>query len=138
MRKKAAKLLDPPAKPSRGRPPKPGGRAPQAEVQRAYRARLKAVGEGVRVVDTRAGRASAIPGFDPARDTVVDRAVIANLQDELYNALLKRDLLEDELARVRDRNAGLERELKRLEREITNSVKARVVLEQKLAKKPRQ
>jgi len=38
----------PPAKRRRGRPPKPGGPIPRAEIQRAYRARLAAAGKVVR------------------------------------------------------------------------------------------
>ena len=83
MAKKPATPSDPTAKPRRGRPPKPGGRTPQVEVQRAYRARLAADGKVVRTVDagavspTPAGVAQlSIPEFDPAKDGVQIQARI--------------------------------------------------------------
>jgi hypothetical protein len=50
MAKKPRSPPAPPAKRPRGRPPKPGGPIPQAEIQRAYRARLAAAGKVVRLV----------------------------------------------------------------------------------------
>jgi len=90
---------DPP-KPRRGRPPKPGGPIPRAEVQRAYRARLAA------------GR--------------VDPGLIDDLRDRLSRAVARAELREEEAARLRDRNAYLEGELRRLEREATNAAKDRI------------
>jgi hypothetical protein len=87
----------------RGRSPKPGGRIPQAEVQRAYRARLAAAGKVVRIVDAGAINPAAPrvavasdPAFDPARDGVYERAMIENMRDDLHNALLRIELLEDD------------------------------------------
>ena len=122
-----------PAKPRRGRPPKPGGRKPQAEVQRAYRARLAAAGKVVRIIDA---NAVPVPDFDPAKDGVFEREMIASLREQLRNALSKMELREEEVARLRDRNAHLESELKLQERHLTNALKDKVTLEQKLARKP--
>jgi len=129
----AKKPVSPPAKPRRGRPPKPGGRIPQAEVQRAYRARLAAAGKVVRIVDA---NAVPVPGFDPAKDGVFEREMIASLREQLRIALSKMEVREEEVARLRDRNAHLESELKLQERHLTNALKDKVVLEQKLAQKP--
>jgi hypothetical protein len=51
----------------RGRPPKPGGRKSQVEVQRAYRARRKAAGKVLRLVDANpvSPVPPAIPDYDP-------------------------------------------------------------------------
>jgi len=122
-----------PAKPRRGRPPKPGGRKPQVEVQRAYRARLAVAGKVVRIVDV---NAVPVPDFDPAKDGIFEREMIASLREQLRIALSKMDVREDELARLRDRNAYLEAELKLQERHLTNALKDKVALEQKLAQKP--
>ena len=54
MAKQPTTPSEPAARPRRGRPPKPGGRIPQVEVQRAYRARLAAAGKVVRIVDAAA------------------------------------------------------------------------------------
>jgi len=56
----------------RRRPPKPGGRIPQVEMQRAYRPRLKAAGKVVRTVDAAVlpNAVLPVPDFDPARDAV--------------------------------------------------------------------
>jgi hypothetical protein len=89
----------PAGKRPRGRPPKPGGRIPQVEVQRAYRARLAAAGKVVRVVDTVSVRpapanlaSTAIPDFDPARDRIYEREMFEKMRDDLRNALLKLEL----------------------------------------------
>ena len=88
MVKKAPRSISaaPGGKRPRGRPPKPGGRIPQVEVQRAYRARLAAAGKVVRVVDAVSVRpapanlaSTAIPDFDPAR-----RGGRANLNSASY------------------------------------------------------
>ena len=133
MPRKPAAPSNPPAKPRRGRPPKPGGRTPQVEVQRAYRARLAAAGKVVRVVDA---NAVPVPGFDPAKDGIFEREMIARLREQLRNALSKAELREEEATRLRERNAYLESELKTQERHLTNALKDKVTLEQKLARKP--
>jgi len=126
----------------RGRPPKPGGRIPQAEVQRAYRARLAAAGKVVRIVDAArlalatAGQAiGPTPDFDPSRDGIYERAMVEKMHEDLRNALLKLELREEDVARLEQRNAYLERELKLLERHHTNSLKELVTLRQQLAEK---
>ena len=134
MPRKPAPPSNVPGKPRRGRPPKPGGRIPQVEVQRAYRARLKAAGKIVRIVDA---NAVPVPDFDPARDGVFERAMFESMQDRLRNALLKLELRKEELARLRERNAWLERELFRLEREVTNALKGKISLERQLAARRR-
>lgn len=143
-----AKTPRPPAaipsgKRPRGRPPKPGGRIPQVEVQRAYRARLAAAGKVVRIVDaaTRnllpANRAlPAFADFDPAKDGIYERAMIESMREQLHNALLKLELREEDVARLEQRNAYLEGELQLQEQHITNALKDNIVLKQQLAQKP--
>lgn len=113
----------PPRKARRGRPPLPGGRKPQVEVQRAYRARLAAAGKVVRIVDANAVPA---PGFDPAKDGIYERAMVEGWRAQLHRVLSERDFLRDELALARERIDGLEAERVRLEREITAALKARL------------
>jgi hypothetical protein len=141
MAKKPPTLPGPTAKRRRGRPPKPGGRTPQIEVQRAYRARLAAAGKVVRTVDVGAtgyvpaGAArSSIPDFDPAKDGIFEREMIASMRDQLRNALSKLEVREDEVSRLRDRNVYLESEVKLQERHLTNALKDNVVLKQQLAR----
>jgi hypothetical protein len=130
----------PAGKRPRGRPPKPGGRIPQVEVQRAYRARLAAAGKVVRVVDAisvRPASASlapaATPQFDPARDRINEREMFEKMRDDLRNALLKLELRDEEATRLEQRNAYLEGELKLQERHHTNTLKDNIVLKQQLA-----
>jgi hypothetical protein len=109
----------PPPKPAqrpRGRPPRPGGPIPQADVQRAYRARLKATGKVLKLVDA---------------DAVADLAMLDRLRERLHNALSKLERREQDVARLTTRNAYLEGELKRLEQHHTNALKEIVVLKQK-------
>ena len=131
----AAAPPDPTAKPRLGRPPKPGGRLSQVEVQRAYRARLKAAGKVVRVVDAGAGQAP-IPDFDPAKDGVFEREMVASMRDRLSSALSKLALREEEVARLRERNAHLEAELKTQGQHLTIALKDNVVLKQRLERTP--
>jgi len=111
-------------------------------VQRAYRARLAAAGKVVRIVDasvvgpTTAGVSQlSIPDFDPAKDGIFERQMVASMRDQLHNALSKLELREEEVTRLRDRNAYLESELKLQERHLTNALKDNIVLKQKLARK---
>jgi hypothetical protein len=73
-----------------GRPPKPGGRIPQVELQRAYRARLAAAGKVVRIVNAVAVDPAAphvmawVLDFDPATQMICDRATFADMHDRLY------------------------------------------------------
>jgi hypothetical protein len=101
----------------RGRPPKPGGRTPEVEVQRAYRARLAAAGKVVRIVDAaavdpasaRVSLASA-SDFDPATQMICDRAAFADMRDRLHNALLKLELRELAGVATWEREIMLERQ----------------------------
>lgn len=92
-----------------GRPPKPGGRKSQVEIQRAYRERLRAAGKVVRVVD-----AACSP------------EALADLRERLYRAASRADFLQAELSRLREREAALAAEVVRLERELTLAAKQRV------------
>jgi hypothetical protein len=124
----------------RGRPPKTGGRTPQVEVQRAYRARLVAAGKVVRIVDAAAGdpaparvSLASVPDFDPATQMICDRAAFAGMRDRLHNALLKLELREQDVQRLEQRNAYLEGELKFQAQHYTNSLKDLITLRQQLA-----
>jgi hypothetical protein len=90
MAKKPRSPPAPPAKRRRGRPPKPGGPIPQAEVQRAHRARLAAAGNVVRLVDAASAHPvlTSIPGFDPATQLICDRKTFKDMRDNLHNALV--------------------------------------------------
>ena len=106
-------------------------------------ARLAAAGRVVRIVDasdvspTSAGVAQlSIPGFDPANDGVFDRQMVASTRDQSHNALSKLELREEEMTRLRARNAYLESELKLQERHLANALKDNIVLKKKLALKP--
>ena len=114
----------------------------QVEIQRAYRARLAAAGKVVRVVDAASVRPAsasppmtAIPDFDPAMDGIYERKMIAKMRDDLRNALLKLELRQEDVARLKQRNTYLECELKLQERHHTNAVKEVITLKQQLAKK---
>jgi ABC-type phosphate/phosphonate transport system substrate-binding protein len=126
----------------RGRPPKPEGRIPQVEVQRAYRARLAAAGKIVRLVDAAAVQPApasaaliAITAFNPAPPPVYDNAMVEGLRNQLHNALLKLEIREGEqdVARLEARNAYLEGELKLQAQHHTNSLKEVIMLKQQLA-----
>ncbi len=143
----AKKSKPPPALPAgtrpRGRPPKPGGRIPQVEVQRAYRARLAAAGKVVRVVDAAAMTGpppSAIPDYDPATDGIFDRSMITKMRDDLHNALARIENLQQDRDRWRADCARAETEL-RVERQLhTNTIKDKILLQQEIAalkQKPR-
>jgi hypothetical protein len=137
MAKKPRSPPAPPAKRPRGRPPKPGGPTPQAEIQRAYRARLAAAGKVLRLVDAAsAGPApGSIPGFDPATQLICDRKSFEDTRSRLHNALLKLERQTEAVKRLEKRNAYLEGELKLQERHNTNTLKELITLKQQLAKK---
>ena len=139
MAKKLRSPPAPPAKRRRGRPPKPGGPTPQAEVQRAYRARLAAAGKVLRLVDAVSASPAqgSITGFDPATQIVCDRQAFEGTRNKLHNALLEVERRRDDVARLETRNAYLERELKLQECHNTNTLKEVVELKQQLAKKKR-
>ena len=93
----------------------------QVEVQRAYRARLAAAGKVVRIVDATKPALAGIPdaGFEAMRE-------------RLHNALLKLKLREQDVARLEQRNAYLEGELKLQGQHHTNALKEIVTLKQQL------
>jgi hypothetical protein len=57
------------------------------------------------------------------------------MRDKLYNALLELELREQDVARLEQRNAYLERELKLQGQHHTNALKEVIVLKQELAKR---
>jgi hypothetical protein len=90
------------------------------EVQRAYRARLKAAGKVLKLVDA---------------DAIADLAMFEGMREKLHNALLKLERREQDVARLEQRNTYLENELTRLEQHHTNALKEIVTLKQKVAKR---
>ncbi len=124
----------------RGRPPKPGGPTPQVEVQRAYRARLKAAGRVVRIVDTLAVDPAAprvalapVPDFDPATEMICNRATFADMRDRLHNALVHIENLERDRKRWQTDCAHAEAELRIERQHHTNTIKDKIVLQQEIA-----
>jgi hypothetical protein len=111
----------PPGPKRRGRPPRPGGPTPPAEIQRAYRARLAAAGKVLKLVDA---------------DAVDDLAMVGRLRERLHNALLKLELQEQEVARLTARNHWLENEMKRVEQHNLNILKDLIVLRKEQAAAP--
>ena len=137
----------PVAKRKRGRPPSPNGPKSQAEIQRAYRARLAAAGKIVRAADAAAIGSAApsvalasVPDFDPARDGIYDRAMFAKMRDDLHNALIHIQVLDRDRTRWQNDCARAEAEL-RLERQHhTNTIKDKILLQKEIAalkQKPR-
>jgi hypothetical protein len=118
-----AKKLSQGALKRRGRPPRPGGPIPKAEVQRAYRERLKQAGKAVKLVDA---------DFDSAEQ----RAWVAKLHEDLGNALRNLELREQDVARLQERNGYLESELKLQGLHLTGALKDVLVLKRQLAQKP--
>ena len=106
----------PTAKRPRGRPPSHSGAKSQAEIQRDYRARL-------------AARAAEIAATRP------DLKTFEEMRDKLHNALLKLEIRDQDVARLEQRNAYLERELKLQGQHYTNALKEVVVLKQELARR---
>jgi hypothetical protein len=91
-------------------------RKPQAEIQRAYRARLKAAGKVLKLLDA---------------DTAADLAMVDRMRERLHDALLKLELRDEEVARLTARNHQVENELKRVEQHNLNLLKDNIVLKQK-------
>jgi chromosome segregation ATPase len=102
----------------RGRPPSPKGAKRRAEVQRAYRERRKAAGKVVVTIDTW---------------TTPTPAEIAELQERLRNALLQLELRQQDVARLEQRAASAETELRRVEQHNLNLIKDVIVLKKQLA-----
>jgi len=100
-----------PASPKRprGRPAKPGGAKTQAEIQRAYRERKKAM--------------------------TPDPATFAGFRDQLMDALAGIERREQDIARLTARNAYLERELKLQEQHHTIAIKDIIGLKKQLAER---
>jgi len=82
----------------RGRPPKASGALPKAEVQSAYRARLKTSGKALKWVEA---------NFDACEQ----RALLARQQDDLVNALAMLEIRQQEIARLKARVGELERSI---------------------------
>jgi hypothetical protein len=99
---RAQPALPTPAK-RRGRPPRPGGPTPQAVVQRAYRARLKAAGKIVKLIDP---------------------ADFLTMREKLHNALLNLELREQELAKLETSNADLKSKLDLKDQNLTSAQEA--------------
>jgi hypothetical protein len=112
-----------PVKRPRGRPPRPGGPTPHVEIQRAYRARLKAAGKVLKLVD-----AGAIADFNPDTEVICSKELLATLRDDLHDALIKLELRDQDAARFEARNHWLENELKRVEQYNTNVLKEVILL----------
>ena len=116
----------PVAKRRRGRPPSPNGPKSQADIQRAYRARLAAAGKFVRLVDT-------------VREDAPDLATFVGMREKLHNALVQLELQGRDVARLEARNAYLESELilqhqhQHQHQHHTNAIKDNVVLKRQLA-----
>jgi hypothetical protein len=91
-------------------------RSPRPRSSGPYRARLAA-----QAADTAATR--------PDLKTFVE------MRDKLHDALLKLELREQDVARLEQRNAYLERELKLQGQHHTNALKELIVLKQELAKR---
>jgi hypothetical protein len=127
----------------RGRPPKPGGRLSQVEIQRAYRARLAAAGKVVKIVKiVNAATVSPAPvnpalaviqDFDPARDGIYERTTVETMREDLHNALSKLELRNQDVERLEARNVYLEGELRLEHQHHTNAIKANIVLKKQLA-----
>jgi len=76
--------------------------------------------------------AAQIPDFDPAEDGVYERETIASMRDQLRSGLSRLELREEELARLRERDAHLEAELKTTDWHLTNALKDKVALQERL------
>jgi hypothetical protein len=106
------------AKRPRGRPPSPQGAKPRAEIQRAYRERRRAAGKVVVTIDTW---------------TTPTPAEITELRERLRNALLQLELRKQDVARLEQRAASAETELRRVEQHNLNLIKDNIVLKKQLA-----
>ena len=93
----------------------------QVEVQRAHRARLAAAGKVVRIVDAATLGLASIPD-----------AEFEALCTRLRDALSKLELREQYVARLEQRNAYLEGELRLQGQHHTNALKEIVTLKQQL------
>jgi hypothetical protein len=119
----------------RGRPAKPGGRIPQVEVQRAYRARLAAAGKVVRVVDAAASTSPTVPispDYDPAIDGVYERTMFEKMRDDLHNALLRIEILAEDRNRWQTDCARAEAEPRVERQHHTNTIKDKIMIQKEI------
>jgi hypothetical protein len=126
----------------RGRHPSLGGPKSQAEIQRAYRARLSAAGKVVRIVDAAALTnpvVSTHPG-ESAIDRINERAMLEKLRDDLNNALIRIQILGEDRTRWQNDCARAEAELRTERQHHTNTIKDKILLQKEiteLKRKPR-
>jgi hypothetical protein len=85
-------------------------------VQRAYRARLKASGKALKLVDV---------DFDPAER----HASLAKQRDDLHKALADLELRQKEVARLEVRVAYLEAQVRELEPKAKEAIRLRQLLQ---------
>jgi hypothetical protein len=111
-------------KPRRGRPPNP-----------SYRARLAAAGHVVRLVDISAAHQTSVADYDAAKDGIDERAMVDGVRDPLHKVLVQLELREQDVARLKARNAHLEAELRLQVQHLTKAVKDNFMLKQMLAQK---
>jgi len=60
--------------------------------------------------------------------------MLASLRERLHDAVVKLERCNGEVAQLRERNAQLESELKRQERDITNVLKDKIALQNEVAR----
>jgi hypothetical protein len=78
---------------------------------------------------------ASLSDFDPAIDGIYGREMVESMRERLHNAVLEVERRREDVARLEQRNAYLEGELKLQERHNTDTLKEVVTLKQKLAKK---
>ncbi|MBS0641539.1 MAG: hypothetical protein JSS43_16860 [Proteobacteria bacterium] len=74
-----------------------------------------------------------LPDFDPKTQLICERAVFAELRSNLENALHKLSLREEEVARLRQRNAQLEADYAEERRFHDITLKEKIALQMKIA-----
>ena len=95
-----------------------------ADRQREWRKRQK-----------RKPRPAPGPDFDPAVQIIVDRDTFTETRERLHQAFNQIELLTVDRDRWQADCAKAESELKRVERELLNATKDKIVLKQKLAER---
>jgi hypothetical protein len=96
----------------RGRPAKSGGALSKAEVQRAYRARLKTSGKVLKWVDV-------------SCDAGERNAPLAEQRDDLDRVLARLEVLQQDVARLKVRVGELEAEVERSKDEAKETSRLR-------------
>ena len=76
-----------------------------------------------------------VPAFDPATQIIVDRETFTETRERLGQALTRIELLTEDRDRWQADCAKAEAELRRVERELLNATKDKIVLRQKLAER---